>query len=100
MGKDYIGTELKYMVAITAPGFDMERDDFTITAKCGNKKAVYKKSDMIIDEDRNYYVLIDTSIFKPGDLYAITEVEVPDSDFEDGKRTEVDRIKLTTLENA
>lgn len=93
----FIGTELKYLVEITATGFSMEDDDFHIVVSVGNKKATYNKTDLLVDEEDNYYLAIDTSLFKKGDLYATLYAYVPDDDFPDGLRTEVNVQKLTTL---
>ena len=93
----YIGTELKFAVTIAADGFDMETDDFEIIVKCKSKKVIYKKSDLLYDENGDFHIAIDTTIFPAGDLYAITYAYVPDSDFPDGIRTEVDQTRLITL---
>ena len=96
-GKDYIGEELKYAVRITASGFSMDGDDFEIVVSCGSRKRTYAKEDLLLDLQGNYYLAIDTSEFKKGDLYATVYAYVPDDDFPDGKRTEIYKTKLTTL---
>lgn len=93
----FIGEELKYAVTIAADGFDMQTDDFEIIVKCKSKKRVYKKSDLLYDEHGTFHIAIDTNFFPAGDLYAITYAYVPDDDFPDGRRTEVDQTWLTTL---
>lgn len=93
----YIGTELKFQVTLQSGGFNMMDDDFEIVVSCGKREVEYKKTDLIIDENDKWYIAIDTSPFKKGDLYATAYAYVPDEDFPDGLRTEVDRQKLATL---
>ena len=92
----YIGEELKYAVVLTAQGFSMLTDDFEIVASVGSRKVTYKKSDLI-QSDGNFFIVVDTSRFKKGDLYFTTYAYVPDPDMEDGFRTEVDHQKIITL---
>ena len=95
---DYIGKELKYAVEITAPGFSIEEDNFKIVLQCGKTQVELTRPDVIISEDGVRYIAIDTTWFpKGGTLYAITYAYVPDNDFPDGFRTEIDLQKLTTL---
>lgn len=93
----FIGTELKFQVLIEAGGFSMEDDDYEIVISCGNKSIPLTQDDVRIDDQGNYFIVIDTTEFKKGDVYATTYAHVPDSDFPDGKRTEIDRKKLITL---
>ena len=95
---DYIGSELKYLVEITAGGFNMMDDNFEIEVSVGNKKKIYAKSDLLIDQEGNFYLVIDSSEFKSGDMYATTFVYIPDNDFPDGLRTEIEKTKLTRIE--
>lgn len=92
----YIGEELKYAVQLTAQGFSMETDDFEIVASVGTRKVTYKKADLIRSEG-TFYVVIDTSKFRKGDLYLTAYAYVPDADMPDGTRVEIDRQKVTTL---
>lgn len=94
---DYIGTELKFAVDITADGFSMEDDDYEIVVSSGNRQQVITKGEVLIDEHGQRYISIDTTNFKKGGLYATTYAFIPDDDFPDGKRTEVDVQLLTTL---
>ena len=95
--KDIIGAELKYKIEIIAGGFSMEEDNFEVVLKCGSKKRTITKDQMVNDEQGNFYIVVDTNGFKPGDLFAFTYAYVPDHDCPDGLRTEVDKYKLTTL---
>ena len=95
---DYIGSELKYAVDITADGFSMEENDFKIVLQCGKVQIELTRTDILIGEDGTRYIAIDTNLFpKGGALYATTYAYVPDNDFPDGIRTEVDLQKLTIL---
>lgn len=93
----FIGTELKFNVNIQSSGFSMLDDDFRIILQCGSKEIVFEKADCIIDEDQNFFIVIDTSLLKRGDVYAITYAYVPDEDCPDGIRTEVDKQLLFTI---
>lgn len=98
-GTDYLGEELKYAVDITATGFSMADDDFDIVITVGNKSETYNKLDLVVDDQGTYYIMIDTTVFKKGDMYATVYAYVPDPDFDDGIRTEIDKVKLTKLIN-
>lgn len=90
MTQDFIikGTELKYKVAITASGFDMDSDDFFFTVSCGGVSKTILKADCIYDNE-NWYLCFDTSGFNPGRMTVETTAVIPDTDFADGYRTEV-----------
>lgn len=97
----FLGTEVKYLVQIEASGFDMTTDDFEITIKRGKIEHVFTKSDLV-DESyteegevkHNYYLCFDTAEFGKGTLTCIVRAYVPDTDFPDGLRTEVDMFDL------
>ena len=91
--KPHVGTELKYKVTMTASGFDMSIDDWTVTVARGAVSRVYTKADCIHGQD-GWYVCIDTTDFGAGQYYATLTAYVPDTDLEDGKRTEVQRCQL------
>ena len=93
----YFGEELKYRVDIQADGFDMDENDYEIELSCGSKRKTITKSDILRDIDGNHYIAIDTADFKRGDLYATVYAYVPDDDFPDGLRTEMDKKRLTTI---
>lgn len=98
----YVGTEVKYLVNIESCGFDMVTDDFEITIKRGTTSRVFHKSDLIeevvtVPEERHYfYLCFDTAYFGPGVLTCIVTAYVPDTDFPDGLRTEIDKFDLLT----
>lgn len=99
----YVGTKVKYLIEITSSGFDMARDDFDITLKWGTITKFFAKSDLVDTtvieegvEKHQYYLCFDTSEFGYGDIMAIVRAYVPDTDFPDGIRLEVDKFKLLT----
>lgn len=104
--KALVGTELKYKVEVTASGFSMDENDFTVEVRRGSRSKVYGKNDMIIREvesegeggqtvtETEYYITIDTAFFGSGKYDFITRAYVPDDDFDDGLRTEIDKQSI------
>lgn len=93
------GSDLKFLVEITAEGFDINRDDYTIVLKRGVKEVIVNKS-QIIDNDGDKYLCLEKETLAElgtGDIYVVTYAEVPDSDFSDAFRTEVDKQLLCTI---
>ncbi len=106
--KAFYGTERKYIVEIVSPGFDMVRDDFEIELKRGNISKVFHKEDLVVEtetatvnneevETTNYYLCFDTKDFGKGVITAIITAHVPDADFDDGIRDEVDKFDLLNV---
>lgn len=100
----FIGTEVKYLVEIQADGFDMARDDFNITLKLGSKSKTFEKSDLVDDiemvdgqQKHTFYLVFDSAEFGAGTLVAIIRAYVPDTDYPDNIRTEVDRFDLMVI---
>lgn len=97
MERAFLGTELKFLVEITAGGFTMVDDDFTVTIRRGSKQRVFQKSELIKDENNKFYVCFDSAEFGTGVIQAIVTAYVPDTDFPDGLRTEVYMMDLLTV---
>ena len=98
MDRAFVGTELKFLIEITAEGFDMETDPFEIVLTCGGKSKTVPQDDIVYDENEGkHYLLVDTTDFCSGTLVATVIAQVPDEDFESGYRREVDRAALITL---
>lgn len=95
----YIGTELKYAIALSCPGFSQATDDYTITLRCNNKEVVIPKEEVIDGGNNDYYIVIDTSVFRKGQLKMIVTAEVEDEDLPDGHRTEIAVKNLCWLKN-
>ena len=96
MDEAFFGTETKWLINITSPGFDMDRDDFELVLKTGSKRVSIKKQDCFKDEEDRWYFTFDTSLLKAGVVEIVTTAYVPDDDFPDGIRTEVDKKSLIT----
>lgn len=98
----YLGTELKFVVTITAGGFDMDQDDFNVVFKntTNGNTIELAKSDLVNDGEF-YYALVNTEDLGTGYVNVVTTAYVPDADFDDGKRTEVNVIyELVNIKRA
>lgn len=99
------GSERKFLLEITAPGFSMHDDNFTVTLKQNTIVKEFAKADIIEEsytdegtEKYRYYLCFDTSIFNRGPVVCIVRAYVPDTDFPDGLRTEIDQFEITVVE--
>lgn len=93
------GTELKFSLDIQIEGFSMVDDDFFIVIRNGVGKSVtIQKSAMLLQEDEKFLFTVDTEELGTGKYTIITTAFVPDGDFEDGLRTEVDKRTLCEVE--
>lgn len=95
----FVGTKLKYAVNITAYGFDMAEDDFCIDLKNGKKTLHFDKENLVVDDNNIYYLCFDSALIGEGLVTAIVTAMVPDPDFPDGVRNEVDSFVLVYLKN-
>ena len=91
--KIYLGTRLKYVLEIEASGFSMDTDNFCVDLIRGPKVIHLEKGELEYD-DENWYVCFDTNELGPGIITAKVTAYVPDTDFADGIRTEVQKITL------
>ena len=100
MAQDNIlkGTEVKYKVNLTATGFDMDSCDFFFTVYAGGRSLTILKSECIYDGE-NWYLCFDTSGLNPGLMTVATTAFIPDTDFQDGLRSEVNYSTLGVLKN-
>jgi len=86
------GSDLKFLVDIQASGFDMDSDEWSVGVEVGTKIVkTYPKEECIKGDDGNWYVCIDKSYLRNGDLSLIAYASIPDADFDDGSRDEVDK---------
>ena len=101
-----IGADVKFLVDISSPGFDMAQDSFTVTLTRGATSVTYKKSDedpmdeyehFVVDSDGNYYVCFSTATFGKGLITATVTAYVPDEDFNDQTRTEIEKFDLLNV---
>ena len=96
----YLPNDLKFLVEITASGFSMDDNDWRVGVKCGSKIVkTYNKSECVKGEDGNWYVCIEKSILKKGEFALIGYAEVLDPDFEDGIRSEADKVRIGRIES-
>lgn len=96
--KVFKGTEMKFILSIESVGFNMVDDEFSVELSTMRKKIVIPKSDMILDEQDRFIFTFDTAELGTGDVTMKTIAYVPDEDFKDGFRTEVDQIKICKIE--
>lgn len=92
-GNPKLGDKLKYKITMTATGFSMDIDDWEVTITRGSTSRVFTKADCVHGE-AGWYVRVITSEFGAGQYYATLTAYVPDTDFEDGLRTESQEFKL------
>ena len=93
----YQGTELKFTLNIQSEGFSMADDDFKVVIKNTKKSVTIPKADMILDENENYLFTVDTGFMGTGEYWITTIAYVPDDDFDDGLRTEVQKQLLCVV---
>ena len=95
--KAFVGTGLKFVLEITAAGFDMQTDDFELTLKRGPKSIVIQKAEMLQDAQDNFIVCFDSAELGTGVVQAIVTAYVPDLDFPTGIRKEITKFDLILL---
>lgn len=89
-----LGTQLKINVNVEPIGnIHLADCNFKCTFFINPKKIIeQKKTDLIkVDED-NYIALIDTALLGTGSIRMTIEVDIPDTDFPNGFRKEIDTI--------
>ena len=57
----YIGTDLKFKINISAEGFNMATDNFSIKLRTGNSLITVPPENIVPDGEDGYYLLINTS---------------------------------------
>ena len=93
-----IGTEEKFNLWL-APLGDIHASDYDFSVKAySNKQAnlVIPKHELIMVDDDNFIVRIDTSALGLGKIILEVTAYIPDSDFPDGLRTEIARYTTDT----
>ena len=93
----YLGGDLKFLVELEAPGFDMDDDRFTVTLKGRKTEKVYEKADLVTDGEGKWYCCFESDDFGPGLIQVVLTAYVPDDDFEDGIRTEILKYNLINV---
>lgn len=89
----YEGSDLKFVVELTSDGFDIDRDDWAVGVQVGTKilTTITKSEAIKSPEDGKWYICINKEYVKKGDLSLVAYAKVPDADFDDGVRDEVDK---------
>lgn len=106
----FLGTEKKYLIEVQSSGFDMDRDDFEVIIKRGGNTIRIPKSDLIVEpytvvEDNvevtknHYYVCFNTADLGPGVVSMTVTAHVPDTDFPDSIRDEVDKFNFLRIKS-
>lgn len=90
-----IGTELKINVRIDRlDGYKMSDIDFTCDFFIyTNRKITVKKDAMVKVDDDNYVACFDSSQLGAGKIMCRVTAYIPDADFEDGLRKEVETVE-------
>lgn len=94
-----IGTEKKYVIDIKSTGFSMEDDDFEVDIYRGSQTLHINKSDMIVDYEGNFYFTFNTADLGVGLATIVVTAHVPDGDFLDGIRDEVDTFRFLRIKS-
>lgn len=97
-GRYYVGEKLKFRITLTAEGFDQGSNRYDIDFYCGdNLPKHYTQDDIKNGIDGNYYLLIDTEGMTPGVMSMVISAYIPDNDFDDNERKEIESISLGPL---
>lgn len=90
-----IGTELKINVRIDRlDGYKMSDIDFTCDFFIyTNRKITVKKDAMVKVDDDNYVACFDSSQLGVGKIMCRVTAFIPDADFEDGVRKEIETVE-------
>jgi len=101
-GRYYIGTDLKFQITLTAEGFNQDENDYEITFICGSYQKTYSSAndDFVKGADGCHYLLIPTDNLSPGMMKMVITAYIPDPDFMEGVRKEVESITLGPIKPA
>lgn len=95
---DFVGTDLKFLVEPSASGFDKEEDDWeVIVSKGKGKEFHFDRDDLAKDDQGNFYVCFSTEVYGSGKYMITVIAHIPDNDFEDGYREEVENAALINV---
>ena len=100
-GRYYIGTDLKFQITLTAEGFDQDENNYDIDFYCGsNTPKHYTQQNVVKGGDGCHYLLIPTNDLTPGMMKMVITAYVPDPDFPNNVRKEVESITLGPIKPA
>lgn len=97
--KYYIGTDLKFRIAISAPGFNQAEDDYDIKLFTGGATPLEFDQDDIVQDGDDFYLCVPTAELSPGPLKLVITAHVPDTDFGDNERSEIAVKNIGYLKN-
>ena len=93
-----LGSDIKVVIEMTAPGFSMNNDDWEVIFKCGGKTvATRTKAECIKDYQGNWYATLRGADMKNGMLSVVFHALVPDYDWDDGIRNEYDKQDIAPV---
>mgnify|MGYP001629197295 FL=1 len=89
-----VGTDLKINVSIDRlDGYKMSDIDFTCDFYVyTNRRVTMTKEQMVKADDDNYVALVDSSKLGTGTIRCRVTAHIPDADFDDGIRTEIEEV--------
>lgn len=94
----YLGTDLKVLIEMEAPGFSMSEDNWEVSLKSGGKVLkTFAKDECIEDSEGKFYICIRAADLKTGTIDIVFHALVPDDDWDDGIRNEVDKKVLAQI---
>ena len=84
-----LGTELKVNISMEPmDGYTLAATDWWVEFYAKRSKVKVLKADATKVDDHNFICTVDSKAVGRGELMAHIEVQIPDSDFGDGYRTE------------
>lgn len=92
------GAGAKIRLEIAATGFNMHDNEFYVVLKQGGFTRTIPKSAFKEDEQQNFYLCIDTVQWKIGIVDAYVWADVPDMDFPNHIRKEVDKFRIIIID--
>ena len=94
MNMSSIGTELKINVHLDRlDGYRMSDIDFSCDFFVyTNRKVTVNKEAMVKVDDDNYVACVDSTKLGVGKIMCRVTASIPDADFEDGLRTEIETV--------
>lgn len=95
----YTGDDLKFQITLTAEGFDQTSCNYNIDLYCGKNVQHFDQDDVKEGADGKFYLPIPKTKLSPGLMKMVITAHVPDDDFADGIRDEVEVINLGTIKS-
>ena len=96
MRKTFFGSQESYPISITADGFSMSANAWSVRCIVGAKSTECPK---FSDVGGKWYFALDTSKLAVGICICVVEYDVPDVNYEGGVRHEVYKENLVKIES-